>query len=92
MAFLPLLKELSEEKVVLLKPLAASRLPFPLDRIVRLVDAKGNTLGLLLDKGTLEEIEEDLESQKGSLIKTLEKSRGSGRISGKKVKKKIGLK
>ena len=91
MVFPLLLKELAEEKVVLLKPAAVSKLPFPLDSIVRLVDTKGNTVGLVLDKRTLEELEEELEAQNPEFLASLEESRKSGRVSGKEVKKKAGL-
>jgi hypothetical protein len=84
-----LLKELSEEKVVLLNSSAVSRLPFPVDRVVRLVDTKGNTIGLLLDKETLEEMGEEVDALAPSFLSSLEHSRKSGRIAGVKVKRKI---
>jgi hypothetical protein len=87
-----LLKELAEEKVILLKPSDASKLPFPLEGIIRLVDNKGNTLGIILDKATLEELEEEMEAQSPEFLSSLEESRRSGRVPGKEVKKKAGLK
>ncbi|MEM4188725.1 MAG: hypothetical protein QXN56_06215 [Candidatus Hadarchaeum sp.] len=87
-----LLKELAEEKVVLLKPSISAKIPFPLDTVVRLVDTKGNTIALILDKKTLEEIEEELEAQNPEFLASLEESRKSGRVSGSEVKKKAGLK
>lgn len=86
-----LLKSLSEEKVVLLDAALVSRLPFPLRGIVRLVNKKGETLGLLLDRETLEEIEEEAEASNPEFLAALEASRRSGRVSGIEVKKKAGL-
>jgi len=88
----PLLKGLSEEKIVLLDPLQTTKLSFLLKGIVRLVDKKGNTLGLVLDKKTIDEIEEEVEASSPEFLASLDKSRKSGRISGKKVKKKAGIK
>lgn len=86
-----LLKGLAEEKVVLLDPSQASKLPFPLEGIVRLVDKQGNTLGFVLDKETLDELEEELESTSPEFLASLEESRKSGRVSGEEVKRKAGL-
>ena len=88
----PLLKSLSEEKVVVLNPARAARLPFTLKGIVRLIDARGNTLALVLDRETLEEIEEDVEAADPAFLASLEISRRSGRVSSKEVKRKSGLK
>lgn len=88
----PLLKGLSEEKVVLLEPSQAAKLPFSIKGIVRLVDGRGNTLALVLDKETLEEIEEEVEAASPEFLVSLERSRRSGRVSGKEVKHKAGLK
>ena len=88
----PLLKGLSEEKVILLEPAQTAKLPFLIKGIVRLVDSQGNTLGLVLDKETLEEIEEEVEAASPEFLASLEHSRSSGRISGKEVKKRAGLK
>jgi hypothetical protein len=87
-----LLKGLSEERVVLLDPSQASKLPFALKGIVRLVDKDGNTLGLVLDRRTLEEIEEELAASSSEFLASLAESRKSGRIPGNDVKKKAGLK
>lgn len=92
MAFPFLLKELAEEKIILLKPGDASKLPFPLEGVVRLVDLKGKTLGIILDKATLDEIEEEGAEQNPDFLASLEASRKSGRASGKEVKRKTGLK
>lgn len=86
-----LLKNLVEEKVVLLDRSKRDKLPFPLKGIVRLVDEKGRTLALLLDKYAMEEIEEDMEATNPGFLASLAKSRRSGRISGEAVKKKAGL-
>lgn len=88
----PLLNGLSEEKIVLLKPSQTSKLSFLFKGIVRLVDNKGRTLGLVLDKETIDEIEEDIESSSPEFLASLERSRRSGRVSGEEVKKRLGLK
>lgn len=88
----PLLKGLAEEKIVFLDRSKASRLPFSLKGIIRLVNKKGHTLGLILDRETIVEIEEEIEALNSEFLESLKKSRRSGRISGTTVKKKIGLK
>lgn len=87
----PLLKGLSEEKIVLLEPSKVAKLSFLLKGIVRLIDKKGNTLGIVLDKETIDEIEEDIEASSPEFLASLEASRKSGRISGEEVRKKAGL-
>ena len=86
-----LLKGLSEEKVVLLNPAQASKLPFALKGIIRLVDSRGRTLGVVLDRETLEEIQEELEASRPEFLASLDGSRRSGRVSGKEVKRKSGI-
>ena len=85
-----LLKGLAEEKVVFLK--SSTKLPFSLEGIVRLVDAKGRTLGIVLDRETIEEIEEEAEASRPEFLASLEASRKSGRVAGKEVCRKAGLK
>ena len=86
-----LLKGLTEEKIMLFKRPRSIKLSLPLAGIIRLVDAEGNTLGIILNKETLEELEEELASSRPDFIASLEESRGSGRVSGDEVKKKAGL-
>ena len=86
-----LLKGLTEERIVLLKRLRSVKLSLPLEGIIRLVDAEGNTVGIVLNKETLEELEEELEASDPKFLASLEKSRRSGRISGEEVKRKAGL-
>ena len=86
-----LLKGLAEEEVVLLSHSKINKLPFGLNGIVRLIDEKGNTLGLVLDKVTLSELEEDTESQHPLFLQSLVASRKSGRVKSSEVKKKAGL-
>ena len=50
-----LLKGLTEEKIMLFKRPRSIKLSLPLAGIIRLVDAEGNTLGIILNKETLEE-------------------------------------
>ena len=85
-----LLKGLAEEKVVLIKLAQAAKLPFPLGSgIVRLVDEKGHTLGLVLNQEMIEEIEEEIECGQPGFLASLEASRRSGRMSGETVRKKV---
>ena len=86
-----LLKGLSEEKVVLLKPSKASRLSFLFSGIVRLVDERGKTLALVLDRAALEEMEEEIEASSPVFLASLAVSRRSGRVSGAAIKKRLGL-
>ena len=88
----PFLKGLAEERVVLLNAAQTSQLPFSLKGIVRLVDLKGQTLGVLFDKDMLDELEEEIEAANPAWLASLEASRRSGRVSGKEVRKKAGLK
>ena len=88
----PLLRGLVEEKIVLLTDSQKSKLPFSLSGIVRLVDRKGRTIGLVLNKETMDEIEEEAGASNSKFLASLERSRRSGRVPGKEVKHKIGLK
>lgn len=85
-----LLKGLAEERVMVLKTKDA-KLHLPLRGILRLVDSAGKTLGIILAKETLDEIEEDLEAANPEFLASLKESLGSGRVSGTEVKKKAGL-
>ncbi len=85
-----LLKGLTEEKIVMVKN--SQKLPFPSGAVVRFVDQKGRTLGIVLNREMIEEIEEEIESKNPEFLASLETSRRSGRISGAEVKRKIGLK
>ena len=87
-----LLKGLAEEKIILINSAQAAKLPFTLKGIVRLVDKKGNTLGVVLDKETLEDIEEGLEASSPEFWASVDKSRKSGRVSGKEIEKRLGIK
>ena len=85
-----LLKTLAHEQIFLVGS-KENKLPFLLDGIVRLIDSRGKTVGLVLDKETLDELEEDLESQNPAFLASLEKSRHSPQVSSKEVKRKAGL-
>ena len=86
----PLLKGLANERVVVIKP--STHLPFSIeDGVVRLVDAKGHTIALVLDNETLKDIEEDL-SITPKFLASLTASRASGRVPGSVVKRKLGFK
>jgi len=86
-----LLKTLAEENVVLLNRSLKSKIPFSLEGTTRIVDKQGNTLALLLGKSVLEEVKEDIDSNNPSFLISLDKSRRSGRVSGKSVKAKAKL-
>ena len=87
---LPLLRTLADEQVFLLDS-RTKKLPFHLHGITRLIDLRGNTLGIVIDKQTLDEIEEDLEAQHPAFLASLDASRKSGRVSANVVKRKAGL-
>ena len=87
-----ILKGLAGEKIVLINPSQAAKLPFTLKGIVRLVDKNGSTISLIIDKKTLDEIEEETEASSPEFLSSLEESRRSGRVSGEEVKKRLGIK
>ena len=85
------LKNLTREKIVLLK--RSAKLPFPLkEGIVRLVDKKGHTLALVLDRETIAEIEEGFSASDPKFLSSIVKSRASGRVAGSEIKKKLKMK
>ena len=86
-----LLKTLAEENVVLLNRSLKSKIPFSLEGTTRIVDKQGNTLALLLGKSVLEEVKEDIDFNNPSFLISLDKSRRSGRVSGKSIKAKAKL-
>ena len=83
---------LLKEKIVRLENSKTFKLLFPLQSVVRVVDKKGVTLGLVLDKQTLEELEEKLESLSPEFWKEIELSRKSGRVSSKEIERRLGIK
>ena len=85
------LRGLAEETVVVIKR-GGAKLPFVLKGIVRLVDPEGRTLGVVLDREFLEDLEEDLEASDPGFIASLEASRRSGIVSSKEIKKRLGMK
>ena len=86
-----ILKNFVQEKVVLLK--RSAKLPFPLkEGVVRLVNQKGQTLALVLDRETIAEIEEGFEAANPKFITSLNKSRRSGRVAASEIKKKLKMK
>ncbi len=87
---IPLLKTLAGERVVLVGA-KRKRFSFLYHGITRFVDAKGQTLGLVIDRKTLDEIEEDLEARTPEFLASLEASRKSGRVSAATVKQKTRL-
>ena len=86
----PLLKTLAEERVVLVGA-KRKRFSFLYRGVTRFVDARGHTLGLVIDRKTLDEIEEDLEARTPEFLASLDASRKSGRVSAAAVKRKARL-
>ena len=87
---LPLLSTLAEERIVLVGA-KKKRFPFLQGGITRFVDARGRTLGIVIDKKTLDEIEEDLAVRSPAFLASLEASRKSGRVSADVVKRNARL-
>ena len=88
----PLLKGLSEEKIMLVKSAArTTNIPFPIHGIIRMVDSKGRTVCVVLSPETLAELGEDAEASKPAFLETLDHSRASGRVASKEVKYKAGI-
>jgi len=58
--------------------------------VLRIVD-KGETYGLFLDKEAMEELLEGLEYSSPEFWEEIEKSRKSGRVSGKVIEKELKL-
>ena len=87
----PLLKSLSEEKIVLVKSGERAKMPFPIKGIIRMVDPKGRTVAIVLGPEYLAELEEDTESSSPAFLETLGRSRSSGRVCSKEVKYKAGI-
>lgn len=90
----PLLKGLSEERILLIKNAAAksAKVPFPVKGIIRMVNAKGATIAIVIGHDSLAEIGEDAEASNPAFLKMLNESRASGRICSKEVKYKARLK
>lgn len=84
-----LLKGLSEEKTMLADSSRKLSSLFPLAGVVRLMDKKGNTVGLIIGKETLDDIQEDIEASNPDFLASLDASRRSGRVSGAEVRKKV---
>ena len=87
-----LLKNLSQEKIVLINHSQESKLPFTLKGVVRLVDPKGNTIGLVMDKETLDGIEEEMAAASPAFWTRIGRSRKSGRVTSEKIEKRLHIK
>lgn len=87
----PLLKGLSEEKIVLVKSAATARIPFPIRGIIRMINSKGATIAIILSPETIAEIAEDAEASSPAFLETLNRSRASGRVCSKEVKYRAGI-
>src|SRR3989338_1598498 len=87
-----LFKEFSKEKVILIESSKASRLPFRLEGVVRLVDKKGRMLAMVLDRQVWAEFLEQFEYSDPKFWEEIESSRKSGRVSAKAIERRLGLK
>ena len=85
-----LLKGLAEEKIVLSSS-KSLKIKLPARGILRIVNKKGQTLAVLLDKATIDDLQEELESSAPKFLATLERSRNSGRASSAEIKRSAGL-
>ena len=65
------------------------RLKRSLRGAVRVVDPKGHTFGLFLDKTALEELSEELAYRSPAFAEELERSRASGEVSAKTIERRL---
>ena len=86
-----IIKGLAQEKTALIHSRNLSKLPFKLKGIVRLVNEKGQTLGIVFDQATLEDIRESEEASDPRFWAELEDSRKSGSVAGEDIEKRLGL-
>jgi hypothetical protein len=78
------------EEVVSLKSFLAHPSKY-LKGVVRVVDTHSRPVGLFLDADALDELCEDLEASSSAFLDSLERSRRSGRVSGKAIERRLGL-
>ena len=57
--------------------------------VLRIIDNKGKTYGLFLDKESMEDLLEDFEYSSPKFWGEIEKSRTSGDVSSKKIKSRL---
>ncbi len=86
-----LVKELAKEKTFRLSTAKSQRIPFPLTRITRLVNSKGQSQGVLLPQNVWEDLIESIEYTDPKFWKEIEHSRKTSRISSTRIEKELGL-
>ena len=77
------------------KLLPLSKLPLSfrekLQGVLRIIDKKGKTYGLFLDKEAIEKLLEDFECSSPKFWEEIEMSRKSGEVSSKQIKHRLKL-
>jgi hypothetical protein len=84
-----MLQTLTREKTIPITALGPSARS--LNDIARFIDKKGATCGYFFSLEMLENLLEDIETSRPEFWAELEESRASGRVSGKKVEKELGI-
>lgn len=77
------------------KLLPLSKLPLSLKEklrgVLRIVDQKGKTFGLFLDKQSMEDLIEHFEYSSSEFWEEIKKSRKSGEVSSRQIKHRLDL-
>ncbi len=86
-----LIKEFAKEKIFRLGSDKSQKMPFPLTRITRLVNSKGQAQGVLLPQNVWEDLIESMEYADPKFWKEIEISRKTPRIPSARIEKELGL-
>ena len=77
------------------KTLPLSQLSFStrkkLQGVLRIIDKEGETFGLFLDKKAIADFSEDLEYSSFEFWEEIEKSKKSGEVSSKQIKRRLKI-
>ena len=77
------------------KTLPLSQLSFPtrkkLQGVLRIIDKEGETFGLFLDKKAIADFSEDIEYSSPEFWEEIEKSKKSGEVSSKQIKRRLKI-
>jgi len=77
------------------KLLPLSELPFParkkLQGVLRIINKEGGTFGLFLDKEAMVDLLEDFEYSSPKFWEEIEKSKKSGEVSSKQIKRRLKI-
>ena len=84
-----MLQTLTKDKTIPITTLGPSAQS--LNDIARFIDKTGATCGYFFSLEMLENLLEDIETSRPEFWAQLEQSRASGRISGKKIEKELGI-